>query len=353
MAGRAPRAVNAFAGVHRDPALSTTTPLPDVASPPPPPVVIPPFPATATLPPHPAGAATAPSTLDRALSVFAAGRRSLSRSPSPTPLSAGSGKGKGKVPPRWTRSSARRTSSLSPSRTTSPTVVEVDDASVCEHVKPEPATASGNGATANADALDNELSPLVVLLMRLCAGDADAHAHARVAAPRPARPQRRRERAREPPDTLGAHGERVSSATKGLRGKCCTPCATEIRVRYYEVVYFFLLASLQHHLVKALEQLFQSNLRDVCLLLFVVFWVRGVDHRSGDASSATSTSIAARGAGAGSRLCTRPPKCRTTPVPSLTMCSRSRLQATWVTETACYSVFPLRDDVAVLHGGLQ
>ncbi|KAJ7430894.1 hypothetical protein B0H11DRAFT_2389633 [Mycena galericulata] len=91
-----------------------------------------------------------PSTLDRALSVFAAGCRSFSLSPSPIPPSAGGGKDKGK-------SSAtpdmllRAHDLLAVAAAHYPNAVDADDALV--------------------DALDNdELSPLVALLKSLCAG---------------------------------------------------------------------------------------------------------------------------------------------------------------------------------------
>ncbi|KAJ7446886.1 guanine nucleotide exchange factor [Mycena galericulata] len=168
---------------------------PNVAPPPPPPVVIPSSPRrgdstsssgsgnSRTGSPVRAGTPTLtspkPSTLDRALSVLAAGRRSLSRSPSPIPPSAGGGKDKGKsaaAPDTLLRAQDLLAVALAHYF---PDAVEADDASVRERVKAESAAASGNGATANADALDDDLSPLVVLLTRLCAGDADARARTR------------------------------------------------------------------------------------------------------------------------------------------------------------------------------
>ncbi|KAJ7438827.1 hypothetical protein B0H11DRAFT_2254333 [Mycena galericulata] len=131
---------------------------------PPPPVVIPPSPRrgdstssssgsgnSRTGSPIRAGTPThtspRPSTLDRALSVLAAGRRSLSRS--------------------LTHPLGHLAVALAHYF---PDAIEVDDVPV--RVKAESAAASGNGATANADAVDDELSHPEALKWRT-AGDLD------------------------------------------------------------------------------------------------------------------------------------------------------------------------------------
>ncbi|KAJ6570278.1 guanine nucleotide exchange factor [Mycena vulgaris] len=97
------------------------------------------------------------STLDRALSVLAAGRRSLSRSPSPIPPSA----------PKAPADTLLRAHSLLEVAFSHyfPDAVDPDDPSVRELVKAEAAAGAG------ADSLDDELAPLVVLITRLCIAD--------------------------------------------------------------------------------------------------------------------------------------------------------------------------------------
>ncbi|KAJ7638321.1 guanine nucleotide exchange factor [Roridomyces roridus] len=106
-----------------------------------------------------------PSTLDRALSVLSAGRRSLSRSPSPIPPSSWN---KGKRADTLLRAYDLLNVAL---LHYFPDAVEADDASVRERIKSE--------GGPNSDSLDDELSPLVVLITRLCAGDGDARARTR------------------------------------------------------------------------------------------------------------------------------------------------------------------------------
>ncbi|KAJ7717065.1 guanine nucleotide exchange factor [Mycena maculata] len=113
------------------------------------------------------------STLDRALSVLAAGRRSLSRSPSPIPPSSHAHKGKAPAADTLLRAYDLLSVAL---LHYFPDAVEPDDSSVRERIKAEAAAAGTSGA---ADSLDDELSPLVMLLTRLCAGDADARARTR------------------------------------------------------------------------------------------------------------------------------------------------------------------------------
>ncbi|KAF9456090.1 guanine nucleotide exchange factor [Collybia nuda] len=92
-----------------------------------------------------------PSTLDRALSVLAAGRRSLSRSPSPYPFPS--------TPP------LQRAIDLLEVTFNHyfPGTVEVDDESVRDRCKHE--------STDGASTLDDILSPLVVLISRFCIAD--------------------------------------------------------------------------------------------------------------------------------------------------------------------------------------
>ncbi|KAF7330941.1 hypothetical protein MVEN_02434000 [Mycena venus] len=106
--------------------------------------------------------------LDRALSVLSAGRRTLSRSPSP-------------IPPSSSPRNSNSVNKLSGDRDTLlrahtllevafshyfPEAIEPDEPSVRELAKAE----AGPGAN-GADSLDDELSPLVVLITRLCIAD--------------------------------------------------------------------------------------------------------------------------------------------------------------------------------------
>ncbi|KAJ7229200.1 guanine nucleotide exchange factor [Mycena pura] len=106
------------------------------------------------------------STLDRALSVLSAGRRSLSRSPSPIPPSPPSPR-----PSNTTNKSPAdtllRTHLLLEVAFTHyfPDTIDPDDPSVREMAKAEA------GPNATTETLDEELSPLVVLVGRLCAAD--------------------------------------------------------------------------------------------------------------------------------------------------------------------------------------
>ncbi|KAJ7715069.1 guanine nucleotide exchange factor [Mycena metata] len=141
-----------------------------------PPIVIPPSPRRAdsssstssrTHSPVRAGTPTSPksSTLDRALSVLAAGRRSLSRSSSPVPPTASSGgtNGANKLP----ADTLLRAHALLEVAFAHyfPDATEADDPAVRELARAEA------GPNAGPDALDDELSPLVVLITRLCVAD--------------------------------------------------------------------------------------------------------------------------------------------------------------------------------------
>ncbi|KAJ7265997.1 guanine nucleotide exchange factor [Mycena haematopus] len=147
------------------------------------PVVIPPSPqrngsssSSRTHSPVRAGTPTSPKVgpLDRALSVLSAGRRSLSRSPSPIPpsssppsphISSSSHKLPGDRDDRDTLLRAHTLLEVAFSHYF-PDSTEPDDPSVRELVKVE----AGPGAN-GSDSLDDELSPLVVLITRLCIGD--------------------------------------------------------------------------------------------------------------------------------------------------------------------------------------
>ncbi|KAJ6516512.1 guanine nucleotide exchange factor [Mycena sanguinolenta] len=138
-------------------------------------VVIPPSPrrngsssSSRTHSPVRSGTPTSPKAgpLDRALSVLSAGRRSLSRSPSPCPPTSSS-------PPSHAVSAASRDTLLRAHTLLEvafthyfPDATEPDDPSVRELVKSE----AGPGAN-GSDSLDDELSPLVVLITRLCIAD--------------------------------------------------------------------------------------------------------------------------------------------------------------------------------------
>ena len=89
-----------------------------------------------------------PSTLDRALSVLAAGRRSLSRAPSPSTASS--------------LDTLQRACDLLETAFAHyfPGDVEPDDLDLRQKVKAE-----------TSDSLDDMLSPLVILISRLCLGD--------------------------------------------------------------------------------------------------------------------------------------------------------------------------------------
>ncbi|KAJ7489998.1 hypothetical protein B0H11DRAFT_1860102, partial [Mycena galericulata] len=141
---------------------------PNIAPPPPPLVVIRPCPRRGDSTSSSSGSGNSRTgspvrthprcTLNRALSIFAAGWPSLSCSPSPILLSAGGVKGKGKsaaVPDTLLRALDLLAVALAHYF---PDAVEANDASVRERVKPESAAASSNGATADADALDDKLS---------------------------------------------------------------------------------------------------------------------------------------------------------------------------------------------------
>ncbi|KAJ7768181.1 guanine nucleotide exchange factor [Mycena olivaceomarginata] len=140
-------------------------------------VVIPPSPrrngsssSSRTHSPVRAGTPTSPRAgpLDRALSVLSAGRRSLSRSPSPIPpsdpshgLSSASHKFLGD---RDTLLRAHTLLEVAFSHYF-PDATEPDDPSVRDLVKAE------TGAGSADHSLDDELSPLVVLITRLCLAD--------------------------------------------------------------------------------------------------------------------------------------------------------------------------------------
>ncbi|KAK7061189.1 guanine nucleotide exchange factor [Favolaschia claudopus] len=136
------------------------------------PVVIPPSPrrtdsssSSRTHSPTRSGTPTSPRAgpLDRALSVLSAGRRSLSRSPSPIPPSPGSPRHSNKV--LGDRDTLLRAHTLLEVAFSHymPDAIEPDDPSVRELAKSE----AGPGA----ESLDDELSPLVVLITRLCIAD--------------------------------------------------------------------------------------------------------------------------------------------------------------------------------------
>ncbi|KAF7301128.1 hypothetical protein MIND_00677000 [Mycena indigotica] len=103
------------------------------------------------------------SPLDRALSVLSAGRRSLSRSPSP-------------IPPRPSpKDTLLRAHSLLEVAFTHyfPEMTEPDDLSVRDKVKSE------STLSPPAESLDDELSPLVVLITRLCNADENSRTRTR------------------------------------------------------------------------------------------------------------------------------------------------------------------------------
>ncbi|THU99140.1 hypothetical protein K435DRAFT_659617 [Dendrothele bispora CBS 962.96] len=118
-----------------------------------------------------------PSTLDRALSVLSAGRRSISRSPSPNPLPARRSMSAHSNPPALSFDVLRRTQDLLeisflyyfPSNT-SP-----DDLQLRESFKKDLAAAGIPSDTT----LDDILSPLVVLSTRLCLADEQARSRMR------------------------------------------------------------------------------------------------------------------------------------------------------------------------------
>ncbi|KAF7331636.1 hypothetical protein MKEN_00043200 [Mycena kentingensis (nom. inval.)] len=111
------------------------------------------------------------STLDRALSVLSAGRRSLSRSPSPMPGSPSTSRSNKAVADTLLRAHSLLEVAFSHYF---PDAVEPDDASVRDKVKSE-ATLAGPGS----ESLDDELSPLVVLITRLCAADEQSRTRTR------------------------------------------------------------------------------------------------------------------------------------------------------------------------------
>ncbi|KAF8211758.1 guanine nucleotide exchange factor [Mycena galopus ATCC 62051] len=145
-----------------------------------------PVPVTVVIPPSPrrngsssssrahspvrAGTPTSPKAgpLDRALSVLSAGRRSLSRSPSPIPPSPPSPRLSNASYKLGDRDTLLRAHTLLEVAFTHyfPDATEPDDPSVRELVKSE----AGPGAN-GSDSLDDELSPLVVLITRLCIAD--------------------------------------------------------------------------------------------------------------------------------------------------------------------------------------
>ncbi|KAF7318027.1 hypothetical protein HMN09_00310000 [Mycena chlorophos] len=110
------------------------------------------------------------STLDRALSVLSAGRRSLSRSPSPIPPSP-SRQNSNKLPV----DTLLRAHSLLEVAFMHyfPDMTEPDDASVREKIKSE------STLMPPADSLDDDLSPLVVLITRLCSADEQSRTRTR------------------------------------------------------------------------------------------------------------------------------------------------------------------------------
>ncbi|KAJ7699660.1 guanine nucleotide exchange factor [Mycena rosella] len=112
------------------------------------------------------------STLDRALSVLAAGRRSLSRSPSPIPPDARPSVAAPRKPPADTLLRAHSLLEVAFLHYF-PDAVEPDDPSVRERAKAEA------GPAAAPDTLDDALAPLVVLLTRLCTADAPARVRTR------------------------------------------------------------------------------------------------------------------------------------------------------------------------------
>ncbi|KAJ7499505.1 guanine nucleotide exchange factor [Mycena latifolia] len=107
------------------------------------------------------------STLDRALSVLAAGRRSLSRSPSPIPPSSPSdarASNAARGPPTDTLLRAHALLEVAFAHYF-PDARDPDDPAVREMVKSE------SGGAGGADSLDDELAPLLVLITRLCIAD--------------------------------------------------------------------------------------------------------------------------------------------------------------------------------------
>ncbi|KAJ7131634.1 guanine nucleotide exchange factor [Mycena crocata] len=114
------------------------------------------------------------STLDRAVSLLAAGRRSLSRSPSPIPPSPSSPRNSKPKRPVDADTLLHAFTLLDVAFSHYfPDAVEPDDASVRERAKSE----AGPGA--GTDTLDDELAPLVVLITRLCIADEPARTRAR------------------------------------------------------------------------------------------------------------------------------------------------------------------------------
>ncbi|KAF7354772.1 hypothetical protein MSAN_01391400 [Mycena sanguinolenta] len=136
-------------------------------------VVIPPSPrrngsssSSRTHSPVRSGTPTSPKAgpLDRALSVLSAGRRSLSRSPSPCPPTSSSPPSPAVSAPRDTLLRAHTLLEVAFTHYF-PDATEPDDLSVRELVKSE----AGPGA--GSESLDDELSPLIVLITRLCIAD--------------------------------------------------------------------------------------------------------------------------------------------------------------------------------------
>ncbi|KAJ7087367.1 guanine nucleotide exchange factor [Mycena belliarum] len=114
-----------------------------------------------------------PSTLDRALSVLSAGRRSLSRSPSPIPPGgSGAGSARRKTPPETLlRAHALLETAFA---YYFPDNVDPDDPSVRER-----AAASSGPPIAGSDTLDDELAPLLVLITRLILADESSRTRTR------------------------------------------------------------------------------------------------------------------------------------------------------------------------------
>ncbi|KAJ7122986.1 guanine nucleotide exchange factor [Mycena epipterygia] len=125
-----------------------------------------------------AGTPTRQGTLDRALSVLAAGRRSLSRSPSPIPPSSHGRTNNAHFnkPPADTLLRAHALLEVAFAHYF-PDATDPDDPSVRERARSD-AAASGAGNPAD-HALDDELSPLVMLITRLCAADEPARTRTR------------------------------------------------------------------------------------------------------------------------------------------------------------------------------
>ncbi|KAJ7982787.1 guanine nucleotide exchange factor [Mycena polygramma] len=116
------------------------------------------------------------SPLDRALSVLSAGRRTLSRSPSPIPPSPSSPRASNPTHKLPADTLVRAHALLEVSFAHYfPDGTEPDDPAVRERVKAE----AGSGPGSDTHTLDDELSPLVVLVTRLCLADENSRTRTR------------------------------------------------------------------------------------------------------------------------------------------------------------------------------